>query len=256
MSPFLVLFLIALALCALGFYKFLYFISVSYGFSVAAMGIAMLVMFRARLDPATGILCGLLVLQGLRLGGYLLYRDLKGSVQREDASRPLSAKAGLWVGCALMYACEVSPVLFRLQNGKSPDALVWIGIIVMLCGILTEALADFQKGRAKRKNPRRFVDTGLYRLVRCPNYLGELLIWTGMFLSGLTALRGVGQWLAAVFGYVCIAYIMFGGTRRLELSQNARYGDDPEYRAYVKRTPILLPFVPLYSVAKYDWLRA
>lgn len=34
------------------------------------------------------------------------------------------------------------------------------------------------------------------------------------------------------------------------------YGADPEYQAYVKSVPILLPFVPLYSVEKYKWLVA
>ena len=47
---------------------------------------------------------------------------------------------------------------------------------------------------------------------------------------------------------------MFGGARRLELRQNKNYGNDPEYQKYVKSTPILLPFIPLYSVAKYKWL--
>ena len=47
---------------------------------------------------------------------------------------------------------------------------------------------------------------------------------------------------------------MFGGARRLELRQNRNYGADPEYQAYVKKTPILLPLVPFYSVAKYKWL--
>ena len=33
-------------------------------------------------------------------------------------------------------------------------------------------------------------------------------------------------------------------------------GSDPEYQAYIKKTPILLPFVPIYSVEKYKWLQA
>jgi hypothetical protein len=49
---------------------------------------------------------------------------------------------------------------------------------------------------------------------------------------------------------------MFSGARRLELRQNENYGNDPEYQAYVKKTPILLPCVPLYSVVKYKWLQA
>ena len=49
---------------------------------------------------------------------------------------------------------------------------------------------------------------------------------------------------------------MFGGARRLEIRQNKSYGDDPEYRRYVATTPIMIPFVPLYSVEKYKWLVA
>jgi len=49
---------------------------------------------------------------------------------------------------------------------------------------------------------------------------------------------------------------MFSGARRLEVRQNKNYGADPEYRAYVKSTPILLPFIPLYSVEKYKFLVA
>ena len=75
-----------------------------------------------------------------------------------------------------------------------------------------------------------------------------------MFVSGVTALNGGWQWCAAILGWVCIVYIMFGGARRLELRQNKNYGADPEYQKYVKTTPILLPFIPLYRVAKYKCL--
>jgi hypothetical protein len=49
---------------------------------------------------------------------------------------------------------------------------------------------------------------------------------------------------------------MFSGARRLELRQNEVYGTDPEYQAYVKKTPILISFLPIYSVERYKWLQA
>lgn len=49
---------------------------------------------------------------------------------------------------------------------------------------------------------------------------------------------------------------VLSAARRLELRQNEVYGSDPEYQAFVKKTPILLPFLPIYSVVKYKWLQA
>lgn len=47
---------------------------------------------------------------------------------------------------------------------------------------------------------------------------------------------------------------MFSGARHLEIRQNKNYGDDLEYQAYVKRTPLLIPLIPLYSLEKYKFL--
>ena len=165
-----------------------------------------------------------------------------------------SAKISIWVSCALLYALQISPVLFRLTNGGETDVVNIIGILIMAGGIALESASDMQKTKAKKANPSRFCDSGLFKIVRCPNYLGEVLFWTGVFVSGLTAFNSILQFLAGFVGYVCIVYIMFGGARRLEIRQNKNYGNDPEYQEYVKKTPILLPLVPLYSVEKYKWL--
>ncbi len=259
---FLILIAVALVVSAVGFYKFVYFISLGYGFSIAAIGIALPILFFDNLSWGTVVCSVLFVIYGCRLGGYLLLRELKSAAYRktmkteikDGSSMKLVAKLSIWMSCALLYVLEISPVFFRLQNGKGTDVFCIIGAAIMILGICVESLADAQKSAAKKKNPNRFCDTGLYRMVRCPNYLGEVLFWTGVFVSGLNIYDGAWQWIAAAIGWACIVYIMFGGARRLELRQNRNYGADPEYQAYVKKTPILLPFVPLYSVAKYKWL--
>lgn len=75
-----------------------------------------------------------------------------------------------------------------------------------------------------------------------------------MLLSGIGAGFVWWQWLIAAIGYIGIIYVMFSGARRLELRQNEVYGSDPEYQAYVKKPPILIPFLPIYSVARHGWL--
>jgi steroid 5-alpha reductase family enzyme len=175
---------------------------------------------------------------------------------KDGKGMPFIAKCGIWISAALLYACETSPVLFRLQSAKGSNGWVIAGVVIMAIGLITEASADVQKSKAKEKNPGRFVDTGLYKIVRCPNYMGEMTFWTGVFITGITSNTGLWQWIAALTGYLGIIYVMFGGARRLEIRQNRTYGDDPEYQAYVKKTPIMIPFIPLYSVEKYKWLVA
>jgi len=43
---------------------------------------------------------------------------------------------------------------------------------------------------------------------------------------------------------------MFGSTKRLESTQISRYGRLPEYQHYSKTTPILIPYIPLYTLQK------
>lgn len=259
---FWILCIVALVVSSVGFYKYVYFISLGYGFSIAAMGIAMPLLLMGNVSWGTLVTCVLFVVYGCRLGGYLLIREIKSASYRttmkkeikDGSTMKMVAKVSIWVSCALLYACQVSPVLFRLENGGTTDTVCIVGAVIMALGIILESVADMQKSKAKAVNPKRFCDKGLYRIVRCPNYLGEVLFWTGVFVSGVNVLNGVWQWIAAVFGYMCIVYIMFGGARRLEIRQNKNYGSDPEYQAYVKKTPILIPLIPLYSVEKHKWL--
>ncbi len=259
-----ILLLVSLLVSAIGFKKYVWFISIGYGGAIAAIGIALHILFRGTMTAANLIQCTLFILYGCRLGGYLAFRELKSSSYNKKMKTEIKdgkdmkfvAKCGIWISAAILYVCETSPALFRLTAGKGTDGFLIAGILIMCLGLITESAADLQKSRAKKINPRRFVDTGLFKLVRCPNYLGEMLFWTGVFVSGLNVMHTPFQWIVALLGYVGIIYVMFGGARRLEIRQNKSYGSDPEYQKYVKTTPIMIPFIPLYSVEKYKWLVA
>lgn len=262
MVLFLLIFGISLLVSSIGFKKYVWFISLGYGFSVMAIGITLLIACFQNLTIGTILASVLLVIYGARLGGYLLWREVKNKAYHDKMKQEIKSgkdikfgvKCCIWISAALLYACQTCPILFRLENTQGTDMVLIIGVVVSAVGLVIESLADYQKSKAKKKNPKRFVDTGLYKIVRCPNYFGELLIWTGIFISGVNIYHSVWQWILAVIGYLGIVYVMFSGARRLEERQNRIYGKDPEYQQYFKKTPIILPLVPLYSVEKYKWL--
>ena len=258
------LFAAAMIISSIGFKNYVWFISLGYGFSIAGEGLLMLLLYRDTLSLGTLLCCLLFILYGCRLGGYLAIREFKSTSYKKNMTGeikdgktiPFGVKIAIWITCAALYVLQVVPVLYRLHNGSGSNICTYIGASIMLFGVIFESAADLQKNAAKKVNPRRFVDTGLYRIVRCPNYLGEMIFWTGVLISGLGALSGIGQWIMALIGYAGIIFVMFSGARRLEIRQNKNYGNDPEYQQYIKTVPIMVPFIPLYSVEKYKWLVA
>lgn len=113
---------------------------------------------------------------------------------------------------------------------------------------ILESTADKQKSDQKKIRPDMVAKEGLYKIVRCPNYLGEILFWTGIFVSGWDILTGAGQWIMAIIAYICIVYIMFNGAQRLEKRQMKRYGADKEYNDYADKTSIIIPLLPIYNL--------
>lgn len=253
-----ILAVVAAVLCAVGFYKFVYFLSIGYGFAVAGVSVALMILFGAQMQLVHYVQCILFIAYGARLSGFLLYREIKNSAYRKTLSQaagdekamPIFVKAVIWVSVTVLYIAQVSPVFYRLYNGSADVVLPWIGVIVSLVALVLETLADMQKSAQKAKRPNMVATEGLYKMVRCPNYFGEILFWTGVFIGRVTAFNHWGQWLMAALAYVCIVYIMFNGAQRLEKRQLSRYGGLAEYRAYTDKTPIILPLLPIYHLVK------
>ncbi len=258
-----IFFLVALVICLVGFYKYVYFLSIGYGFAVLGIGVTMAIMSAMNIFNGSlplYILCALFVVYGFRLSGFLLVRELKNAAYRktlkeatgDEKAMPIFVKIAIWVCVSALYVAQTSPVFYRLYNGGEVSAFAWAGIVICVCGIVLETIADNQKSAQKKERPDMVATKGLYKICRCPNYLGEIIFWTGIFVSSLDILQGIGQWLMAVISYVCIVFIMFNGAQRLEKRQMARYGNDKEYNAYANKTPIIIPLLPIYHLNKIE----
>ena len=154
---FWLLFGAAMLISSIGFYKYVYFISLGYGFSIAGLGILMLFLFKENLSIGTVLACVLFAVYGCRLGGYLLVRELKSASYRNTMKTEIKdgktmgfgVKCAIWVTCAALYVTQVLPVFYRLLNGRKTDTFCVVGLAVMAFGIVFESVADWQKSAAK-----------------------------------------------------------------------------------------------------------
>ena len=258
---------VSLAASAVGWIYFIYFFSIGYGLSIAALTAATTIIFADDITPPAAIFCCTLFIYGIRLAGYLFAREKRSASYRQilyqpdtKERKPLHTMLLIWISCALLYIGQISPITFYLHNraqGADTDiAWVWAGATVAFFGFLIETIADAQKNIAKNRKPKEFISTGLYRIVRCPNYFGEILLWSGSFIICIGADCTAWQWVIASLGYTGIIYVMFSGARRLELRQQEIYSNNPAFTAYIHHRPLLIPFLPIYSLAKLKWLKA
>ena len=244
--------------CCMGFKEFVWFMSVGYGFAVMCIGAYLLILglIKGYLTPARGIMAGLFVIYGYRLGGYILKRELTNAAYKKTLestgstkAMPIPVSAFMWVYSMFMYTAQTSALTYRFINQAKDNVWVWIGIVIMALAIAGEATADRQKSAAKKVNPKRFCDTGLYKFVRCPNYFSEVMFWVGVTVSGIGAVQGK-QWIIVLIALALITYVMYNSASRLELRHEKTYGLDPEYQKYSDTVPLLFPFTKQFHSMK------
>ena len=147
---------------------------------------------------------------------------------------------GLWV-----FLTMIVVIVINSQNGSSPTLGIWdgIGIAVWILGFTIEVLADNQKTafNAVSENKGKWIDSGLWSISRHPNYLGEILLWTGIAIFGISCLTGLEllTWISPVFIYLLLTKV--SGIPILDRRALEKWGDDPEYQKYRDNTPALIP---------------
>lgn len=218
--------------------------SLSFGLVSAA-----LIALNASAPAIALVPAALTIVWALRLGAYLLGRIMKTKVDhRFDGMREVPLKfARFWILQAIGVVLIMLPVAASVASAAAarnfgfPEGL---GLALWVAGFGIETAADAQKAAFKRSGAGGFMSGGLWKYSRHPNYFGEALLWWGLFL--FTA-RALGGWLIlAVFGPISItALLLFvSGIPMLEKSADAKYGSDPAYRDYKRRTSIFVPLPP------------
>jgi steroid 5-alpha reductase family enzyme len=216
----------------------------SYGLTFVILALGLLLTSRDGGGPGL-VLALMVVLWGGRLAGYLVYRIVRmGRDARFDGIRErFWAFAKFWLLQGIAVWVIMLPVTLWFSRPGPWNGLMAIGAGTWLSGLVIETTADLQKFREKSRpgGGSRWVASGLWRYSRHPNYFGELLCWWGVFVFVAGDLSA-WSWLAVAGPVAITALLLFvTGIPTLEASALRKWGRDPAYAEYRRRTRLLVP---------------
>lgn len=143
------------------------------------------------------------------------------------------------------------PVL-KSMGGKPISWTDYLLAGLVLVFVVIETIADQQQWNYhKEKNQLKangaplpekyqkgFVDSGLWGVVRHPNYAAEQAIWIVIYFFSVSA---TGIWLNwSIIGAILLVLLFWGSSNFSESISEGKY---PEYEEYKKRVPRLVPFL-------------
>lgn len=199
------------------------------------------------------ILAFVVFLWAARLGGYLLIRIAKiGKDSRFDERREHFWRfLAFWLLQGLsVWVILIPSMLFLVGAPESVPVWSFVGLLVFALGLGVEAAADGQKYRFinNLENKGKWIESGLWRYSRHPNYFGEICVWVGIYiftlggLIDLSGLFGFPALLGAVSPiYITLLLLFVSGVPILEKKADEKWGDDPAYQKYKHTTSILIP---------------
>ena len=190
----------------------------------------------------------LVVIWSLRLSSFLYLRIHRtGKDGRFDKLKTSSIRflvpwtiQGLWV-----FLTMIVVIVINTQANSAPALGIWdgIGLSIWILGFSIEVIADNQKTvfNSEPNNQGKWIDCGLWSYSRHPNYLGEILLWTGIAFFGVSCFTGLEKiaWISPLFIYLLLTRI--SGIPILDRRALEKWGDDSEYQIYRKNTPLLFP---------------
>ena len=253
----------------LGLYKSEWTVSLGYGTAVAWTAATLAQQFSSSSSSSSWAVlhAGPLIAYGLRLNLFLILRNLfspriQDSIQRiEDRAlargNRFTTRLPFILSCGLLYYGLAIPVwctgtfftttTTSLVVGWKQETLLKTLIAFQWLGFGIAAMGDFTKSyvKAREKNERFLVTSGIFSWVRHPNYTGEIVGWTANALLGLVAAIGL-QWGKGIvvspvlvtnvamllLGWIGIVFVLLRATTNLEARQAKDYGRLEKYQLW------------------------
>ena len=199
------------------------------------------------LDLGSLIIGAAIIVWAVRLGSFLFMRVHKDKKDgRFDSIKTSFSQffmtwtlQGMWV-----FICS-SAALVAIANptGVPINIVFIIGLALFILGFVVEIIADNQKSafRSIPENKDVFINEGLWARSRHPNYFGEITLWTGITVMGISTFEGMNYLalFSPIFSYLLLNYV--SGVRMLEYRGQKKWGHLDAYKTYKKSTPKFIP---------------
>ncbi len=121
--------------------------------------------------------------------------------------------------------------------------LVMIGLLIALIGLFFEVVGDEQLRRHIKSKSKGLMTKGLWSVTRHPNYFGEILIWSGLYVTGVTLF--VSSNISPVFYAVLVISPIIMATVLIKVSTPLLEEHMEKYDGwdqYKKETPMIFPW--------------
>lgn len=189
------------------------------------------------------MLAAMVMAWGVRLAAYLFRRILhmKRDARFDGIREHFWPFFKFWFFQGLAVWVIMLPVTLWFRAPGAWSSLMTIGALIWAFGLLIEAIADQQKFAHKQQRGAKWTDVGLWKYSRHPNYFGELTCWWGVFVFTANTLAGTDL-LIALLGPIAITIVIvfLTGLPQLEASAERKWGSDPGYQTYKRRTSLLV----------------
>jgi steroid 5-alpha reductase family enzyme len=224
-------------------------VDIFWGAGFAVIGVTAFILTDGS-SPRRALITFLVCFWGLRLAGYLLWRNAgHGEDPRYVAMRrhfgprfPIISLVTVFaLQGVLMWIVSLPVQLAQLDSGGALGPLDALGVLLFAVGLTFESVGDWQLARFKAdpNSAGRVMDRGLWRYTRHPNYFGDFCVWWGLFLIALAT--PYGPW--SIVGPIVMSILLMrvSGVPMLERSIGKRR---PGYAEYAKKTSTFFPRPP------------
>ncbi|KAG7089924.1 hypothetical protein E1B28_011556 [Marasmius oreades] len=209
--------------------------------------------------PRQLLLSGALSFWSSRLGIFLFERALKaGGDSRFDKIKRSPARfTTAWMVQAAWTFLVGMPVYLNnaIPSAAHPPLSIhdFVGLGLFAASLVLEVLADYQKSKWRRakdnmKHNEKFISNGVWSISRHPNYLGEIGIWTGIWILSTRSLSVSSSPRVAIalstisplLTYLLLTKV--SGVPLIEKANNKKFGTDPRWLRYKRTVPVLWPW--------------